>query len=195
MKKRLLLAMFPVFLAGCATLSGPEEPAAAARVADTRPAQLADATARELAHLARFDPDRLAGVEPELRALAAALVGADMPAGTGMAPAAGTLPAAPEGFEQATSLRHGIHLASYRIEANAIAGWQQLKSRFPATLESQQARLETAEIEGAGAYLRLKAGPFDTQADAEAACTELEAAGAYCLAVDFSGAPLALDPE
>lgn len=193
MKKRLLLLMFPVLLAGCATLSGPEEPEVTARVADTRSAQLADATARELAHLARFDPERLTDVEPELRALAAALVGADMTAGTGMDTAEATLPAAPEGFEQATSLRHGIHLASYRIEANAIAGWHQLRARFPATLEARRARLETAEIEGEGAFLRLKAGPYDTRADAEAACAGLEASGAYCLAMDFSGAPLALD--
>lgn len=189
--KRLFLFV-PILLTGCVTTSGGNDVTVTAEVAGTRNAQIADATARELEHLARFNPDQLDQVSVELLALAAALVHAshspaEEPVGL-LTPE--ELPPAPSGFEQAASLRHGIHLASYRIEANAVAGWSELQTEFPDQLAARSARLEIAEIAGQGRYLRLKAGPYDTVSDARAACAAITARGAYCQTVDFSGANL-----
>jgi cell division septation protein DedD len=188
--------------AGCATTDGPAAGPAGieAGVADTQPARLADATSRELAHLARFEPDTLDRVYPQLRALAAALVGVDtVPAdeGAGLplvsvpdsAPAG--LPAAPD-MADGTSLMHAVHLASYRREAMAARGWDELRGNYP-VLADLDARLELAHIPGQGDFLRLKAGPFDSVSAAREACMALQPSGQYCQATDFTGRPLA-DP-
>lgn len=190
MKRSVLLCS--LLLGGCVTTSEPDMVTVTASVADTRNAQIADATARELAHLARFNPDRLDAVSDELRTLAAALVGqSTVPAEESVALFnSAQLAPPPAGFEQAASLRHGIHLASYRIHDNAVSGWAELQSRFPGILADSHARLEETVIDGQGAYLRLKAGPYDTLAQARAACYPIEAEGYYCMPVDFSGADL-----
>ena len=182
----------------CATTGTPpraDAPVEAA-IADTQPARLADATARELAHLARFEPETLDRVYPELRALAAALVGVD----TAMAGEGPPLPAAaPAGAAQAlpdapdmsggASLMHAVHLASYRREDTARRGWLELKAVHP-VLADLDARLELAHIPGQGDFLRLKAGPFDSGAAALEACGALRPSGQYCQATDFTGRTL-----
>lgn len=191
MKRSVLICS--LLLGGCVTTSEPDAVTVTASVADTRNAQIADATARELAHLARFNPDRLEDVSGELRALAAALVGqSTVPAEDSIVLLnTAELAPPPDGFEQAASLRHGIHLASYRIHGNAVSGWAELQARFPGVLGEARARLEETVIEGQGEYLRLKAGPYDTLSQARAACAPIEAEGYYCMPVDFSGADLA----
>ena len=205
--KHLIVFLTPVLLAGCATLTGgasdTSAPQASAEVAPTRAAQLADATARELSHLARFDPDRLETVYPELRTLAAALVGAEAEmhgeaASAGPVPAtprdqtasAGTLAPPPADMLEATSLQHAIHLASYRGEDTARRGWAELQGEYP-SLAGLEARLEGVDIPGQGHYLRLKAGPFDTPDAALSACGEIRARGAFCQPVDFTGRRMA----
>lgn len=172
-----------------------------AQVASTGPARLADATARELAHLARFQPETLEGVYPELRALAAALVGASANGEAGepvefpVAPSsAGDRPAPAAEvtileMSGARSLMHAVHLASYRREDMARRGWTELRAAH-SMLADLDARLELAHIPDQGDFLRLKAGPLDSADGARALCRELEAAGRYCRAVDFTGRPL-----
>jgi len=156
-------------------------------VAPTQSAALAERTSVELAHLARFDPDRLAGVDAELQALAGVLFPPDpVPAEVeDVAP-----PAPPVDIMNAPSLRHGVHLASYRIEDNAISGWRELAEAHT-ELAALEARLERRNIEGRGEFLRLKAGPFDTRRDAAALCASLLDHDIYCMPVDFSGRTLA----
>lgn len=191
MKRSVLISS--LLLGGCVTTSEPDAVTVTASVADTRNAQIADATARELAHLARFNPDRLDTVSGELRALAAALVGQSTVPTEDSVVLLNTAELAPPpaGFEQAASLRHGIHLASYRIHDNAVSGWAELQEQFPDILGDARGRLEEADIDGQGVYLRLKAGPYDTLAQARAACSAIEADGYYCMPVDFSGVDLA----
>tara|TARA_R110000868_G_scaffold35549_1_gene127384 strand:+ start:43596 stop:44201 length:606 start_codon:yes stop_codon:yes gene_type:complete len=184
----LIGAVLPA-LAACATTSGPiaaetERPP----VAETQDARIADLAARELDRRARYDPQSLEAVAPELRALAMALADADaLPALH--QPAAGLAPA-PEDMLDAPSLWHGIHLASYRIPANAVSGWEVLQREFPAVLGGRQARVETVSVPDRGEFLRLKAGPYDSLAAARAACAEISRAGEYCMPVDFSGRSL-----
>jgi len=188
-----------VMIAGCASTAQPEivfeEPA----IANTREAQLADATARELAHLARFDPEFLPRVSEELRALATALVvqgnlNQEALASTmddaHLAASPGELAPPPGFMADAPSLRHGIHLASYRLRENAESGWWELKARFPAVLDNLEPRLEMAQIRNQGEFLRLKAGPYDSANEAISACAALESVQAFCQPVDFSGQPL-----
>jgi hypothetical protein len=178
-----------VSLSACATSGAPEPIHPEALIANTREAQLADATARELAHLARFDPDLLSRVAPELRSLALALVehGNETDVGTSVAEPRPLLAGPPDDLVNASSLRHGIHLASYRVHDNAVSGWSELQTRFPDELGDREGRLETTHIEGRGEFLRLKAGPYDNSGDAAAACSQFQAAGVYCMPVDFSG--------
>jgi hypothetical protein len=184
----LTAAVLPV-LAACATTSLP--PAAEAErppVASSQDARIADITARELDRRARYDPQSLDAVAPELRALAMALADSDaLPVASRPAPA---LSPAPEDMLDAPSLWHGIHLASYRIPANAVSGWEVLQREFPTVLGARQARVETVSVPDRGDFLRLKAGPYDSLAAARAACAEISRAGEYCMPVDFSGQSL-----
>ena len=200
--KSLPVFLLALGLAGCVT-SGPApdmSPAQAqARVAPTDSARLADATSRELAHLARFDPDTLDTVYPELRALAAALVGASASAAGGDAvtlpvteTAAPARPAAAPPAIPGVSLLHAVHLASYRREDMAQRGWQELQASHP-VLAGLDARLELAHIPDQGDFLRLKAGPFDTAAEAQSVCRQLQAGGQYCRANDYTGEALLPD--
>ncbi len=199
--KLLPVLIFALVLPACATTGSSGTDTAdnpQARVADTQPARLADATARELAHLARFEPQTLERVYPELRALAAALVGVSVETENGEAvemPMGDTVPALPDAplppppTGAARSLLHAVHLASYRREDMAARGWAELREAH-AVLRDLDARLEHAHIPGQGDFLRLKAGPFDSADQAQALCRSLETAGQYCRAVDFTGQAL-----
>ena len=199
--KILPVLIFALVLPACATTGSSGTDTAdspQARVADTQPARLADATARELAHLARFEPQTLERVYPELRALAAALVGVSAETENGEAvemPMSDTVPAlpapaVPPPATEARSLLHAVHLASYRREDMAVRGWEELREAH-AVLRDLDARLELAHIPEQGNFLRLKAGPFDSADQARALCRSLEAVGQYCRAVDFTGQALA----
>ncbi|WP_417470371.1 hypothetical protein [Maricaulis sp.] len=182
-------------LGGCATTRtdpGSQAAAALPPVAETQDARIADLVARELDRRARHDAASLADVSPELRALAQALAGpAPEPAVAGDGARGGMLPPAPAEMLDAPSLWHGIHLASYRIHANAISGWAELQARFPAVLADREARLAAVTLPGRGDFLRLEAGPYDSLAEAREACMAIERAGAYCMPVEFAGQPLA----
>jgi len=194
--KTLAVLILGLSLSACASLdfaqadpdlAPPPEP----DVADTLNARLADATARELSHLSRFDPQALDSVQGELRTLAAALAGrAVRPNEDPAAMAAPENPLPPPDLPEARSVFHAVHLASYRGAETAEAGWETLHAMFPDVLDGLSARLESVEIEGRGEFLRLKAGPFDTREAARSACRAIEAAGAYCAIADFTGEPL-----
>ncbi|WP_417497477.1 hypothetical protein [Maricaulis sp.] len=181
-------------LGGCATTgaaTAPQTAAALPPVAETQDARIADLVARELDRRARHDAASLADVSPELRALAQALAGpAPGPAVAGDGARGGMLPPAPAEMLDAPSLWHGIHLASYRIHANAVSGWAELQARFPAVLADREARLAAVTLPGRGDFLRLEAGPYDSLAEAREACMVIERAGAYCMPVEFAGQPM-----
>ncbi|MGD2131548.1 MAG: SPOR domain-containing protein [Maricaulaceae bacterium] len=90
------------------------------------------------------------------------------------------------------SVLYAIHLASYRTEASATAGWSVLTHEVPGVLEGLHPRVETVDLgPEQGVFLRLKAGPLDSREDAAARCAALSGAGYYCRAVDFEGRDVA----
>lgn len=90
------------------------------------------------------------------------------------------------------SVLFALHLASYRTEASAAAGWRIIAGEVPDALEGLHPRIETVDLgPERGVYLRLKAGPVDSGADAAALCAALIESGHYCKTADFEGRELA----
>lgn len=109
------------------------------------------------------------------------------------APAAATAaPAAaadkPGSRETASTAPLGLHLASYRSRERLKAGWQELKSRFPAELGRMQVRVQRITTKS-GTFDRLIAGPVTSRTQAEGLCRALAARGTYCKPMPFEGTP------
>lgn len=86
-----------------------------------------------------------------------------------------------------TSVMYGVHLASYRHEAEARNGWRKLQRENPDELGLLEPRVERVTIENRGAFLRLVGGGFATQEKADALCARLKSKGVYCSVTSFNG--------
>ncbi|MEQ8751051.1 MAG: SPOR domain-containing protein [Amphiplicatus sp.] len=86
-----------------------------------------------------------------------------------------------------TSVMYGVHLASYRHEAEARNGWRKLQRENPDELGLLEPRVERVTIENRGAFLRLVGGGFATQEKADALCVRLKSKGVYCSVTSFDG--------
>jgi len=73
---------------------------------------------------------------------------------------------------------YAIQLASRPTEADARSASTQLRSRYSAQLEGKPVNVVSGEANGRTVY-RVRAGGF-TQADANAACDAIKAAGGGC---------------
>ncbi|MCF8878788.1 SPOR domain-containing protein [Hyphobacterium sp. SN044] len=185
---RFLVIPLGLFLTACATTGGSDVQPAPVIVADHPDARLAAALAAELEARAA-DPARVAPLRPEMDALAAALWGQPNRA----EPVAE--PETPEVIPPGQSLLYGVHIASYRTMDHVVQGWETMRAMLPDVLGPLQARVEAADLGERGVYLRLKAGPFATRADALSACTELSQSAIYCQAMAFTGDPLEAESE
>jgi cell division septation protein DedD len=89
------------------------------------------------------------------------------------------------------SVLFAVHIASYRTEESAEAGWRIIRAEAPQALAGLHPRLEHVDLgPEQGVYLRLKAGPLDSRADAAARCAALVDTGHYCKTADFEGREL-----
>lgn len=75
-----------------------------------------------------------------------------------------------------------VHLASYRSQAKAKAGWTMLQKKFPAMAKLTMRTSEFDPGNGRGTYVRLLGQGFETKAAASAFCGPLKTAGQYCQA-------------
>jgi hypothetical protein len=75
------------------------------------------------------------------------------------------------------------HLASYRDETHAAAGWKTLQKAHRDLLINRSPVTVTAEIPGQGTFVRLMAGGFGQLADVSEFCSEFKASGQYCIPV------------
>ncbi|MEM8934987.1 MAG: hypothetical protein AAGC77_01105 [Pseudomonadota bacterium] len=90
-----------------------------------------------------------------------------------------------------TSVLYGVHLASYRVTEDALAGWQKLQRENPDELGLLEPRVESVSIPERGEFLRLIGGGFSTEAKAGALCASLIDKGLYCAVSGFVGDRLA----
>lgn len=185
---RFLVIPLGLVMTACATTGGPDVPPAAMVVADHPDARLAAALAAELEARAA-DPSQVSEIRPEMEALAAAIWGQPnrvLPASE---------PEAPEVIPPGQSLLYGVHIASYRTMDHVVQGWETMRAMLPDMLGPLEARVEAADLGERGVYLRLKAGPFATRAEALSACAELSQSAIYCQAMAFAGDPLEAESE
>jgi len=80
-----------------------------------------------------------------------------------------------------------LHLASYRLRDNAIIGWNELMAAVPGQLSDLRPGTSTFNKGADGQFVRLKAGPLASEADAEARCRAIQAAGRYCTVMAYEG--------
>jgi cell division septation protein DedD len=75
-----------------------------------------------------------------------------------------------------------VHLASYRSQAKARAGWAMLQKKFPALSKLTMRTSEFDPGNGRGTYVRLLGQGLESKAEASAFCGPLKTAGQYCQA-------------
>ncbi len=76
-----------------------------------------------------------------------------------------------------------LHLASFRSEASAMRGWQEVLERNKATIASLKPIIRRVDLgEGKGIFYRLMMGSFTSMADAEATCVRLKQNNQFCRA-------------
>gem|GEM_PF-4437419 len=73
-----------------------------------------------------------------------------------------------------------LHLASYKSEAAARRGWEQLSRQAQGRLEGMSPVIREVDIPGRGHFVRVMAGPVSSAADGRERCQPLRAAGLYC---------------
>jgi hypothetical protein len=73
-----------------------------------------------------------------------------------------------------------VHLASYRTEAQAQIGWDDLVKRFPRQLTTLAPEIRKAPVAGKPDNYRLYAGPFAARTEAAAVCKALAAKRQFC---------------
>lgn len=93
---------------------------------------------------------------------------------------------------QMSSVLYGVHLASYRQEAEARIGWRKLQRENPDELGLLEPRVEKVSLDERGEFMRLIGGGFTTQDKATALCARLKARGVYCAVSSFNGQRLSL---
>jgi hypothetical protein len=93
--------------------------------------------------------------------------------------------AQPPATQRAEGHQHGYmaHLASYRDETHAVAGWKTLQKAHRDLLINRTPVTVTAEVPGQGTFVRLMADGFSQLADVSEFCSGFKASGQYCIPV------------
>ncbi|GAB6052657.1 hypothetical protein JCM17960_14770 [Magnetospira thiophila] len=74
-----------------------------------------------------------------------------------------------------------VHIASYRSEASARKGWEQIRKANSALLGGLQPEITKVNLgQGKGIYYRLKAGPLPSKNASSDLCRKLKARRQYC---------------
>ena len=73
-----------------------------------------------------------------------------------------------------------VHLASYRSQKAANAGWSALKRGHRKLLAGLEADISKVSVRGKGTYYRLKVGPFASESKAKSMCKSLKRKRQYC---------------
>ncbi|MBB4265539.1 SPOR domain-containing protein [Roseospira visakhapatnamensis] len=73
-----------------------------------------------------------------------------------------------------------VHLASYRDETSARAGWAALSQRYAGSMRDMAPHYQRVTVPGKGTFIRLKAGPVGIPGGANRLCDQLRGAGQFC---------------
>lgn len=74
-----------------------------------------------------------------------------------------------------------VHVASYRSEKMAMAGWAKIQKAHSALLGALKPEVTRINLgTGKGIYFRLKAGPLESQSAARSLCQKLKRRRQYC---------------
>jgi len=73
-----------------------------------------------------------------------------------------------------------VHLTSYRDGEDLHARWQKLNKIYPVLLKGLSPKVRKISASNGDTFLRLKAGPFATKAEAAQMCKIIRARHAYC---------------
>ncbi|MEK9673492.1 MAG: SHOCT domain-containing protein [Rhodospirillaceae bacterium] len=74
----------------------------------------------------------------------------------------------------------GVHLASYRSEKQAEAGWKTIQRRHQSALKDLEHEVAKVDLGKKGTYYRLKAGPLKSEGDAKKLCGDLKKRRQFC---------------
>lgn len=74
-----------------------------------------------------------------------------------------------------------VQLGSVQSETAARQEWTKLQRRHASLLDDKDLDLQRADLGAKGIYYRVRAGAFNTKAEAHAFCQKLKAAGQACL--------------
>lgn len=98
-------------------------------------------------------------------------------------PSPGTTAVQPSASQSAAAGNFVVQVASFPEIADADAAWQRLRSRHEAIVGNAVQDVQTAELGERGTWYRLRVGYYETRADANDVCTQLQANGQDCLVV------------
>lgn len=76
-----------------------------------------------------------------------------------------------------------VQLGAFRSEAEAMAAWSKMKSKFGSSLSGLSMMTERADIPGKGVLFRLQAGPVKSRDAGRVLCKKLSEAGQGCFVV------------
>jgi hypothetical protein len=98
-------------------------------------------------------------------------------------PASAKTAKAPEASAMDTEITGPVlHIASYRTEASAMQGWQEVTSKNKALLANLKPIVRRVDLGQKGIFYRLMAGTFSSLSEAEATCVKLKEANQFCRA-------------
>ncbi|MBL8711177.1 MAG: SPOR domain-containing protein [Rhodospirillaceae bacterium] len=131
----------------------------------------------------RLSPEERAAAKSETMA-AVDSYQAPAPAAPSTEPAPAAVETPPEPAATASlAVSYRVQLASIPNEEDVPAEWERLRKRIGAPVATLDLHVERADLGAQGVFYRLQAGPFATQAEATATCTEIRASGSDCLVV------------
>lgn len=82
---------------------------------------------------------------------------------------------------QASPAGYFVRISDQFTEEEAIASFDDLKTRFPDLLKERQALVRRINSRDGGTHHRLLVGPFETSGDAYEACNTIKTAGGPCI--------------
>lgn len=82
----------------------------------------------------------------------------------------------------------GLHLASYRTQQAAEAGWQTISGKYQGQLSGLDPKITQVNLgQGKGTFFRLLAGPVPDQQRAKSICDQLKRSNQYCDPLNLDG--------